>query len=492
MIKTFNPEKFIGKIGILIGAAYILLALSCVSADDVPNQEQPSADPAAPSPSSQPAPDAARAGTAEPFFTGDGGKGIVIAVPPPVMRNGTARENWMPQLFQDLVTGGLARYSAMTVLDRSNERLIFAEQELSLSGFYSDEDYIRIGNLTNARFIAAGSIQNVSGRYNVSFRINNTETNEIRTSFDKSYSIEDIEKGLAAKEAVAALLAGMGVELTAAGEKSLLAIPEARARSTARLAKGMAADKNDNPIEALAYFIQAVENDAGMEEASQYIQNFGVYIPTGSITEKANYALEQKTRWEKIFEELNNYLVHNLVIAVYDLSQIKDDFQASTQKFNFTVSPGVKIIPNRTVLLVWKKIMDTWTEIKNQEENHAWASSIRGPFFISGNEGSGRIFAIYNVEVGLYNDYGDELQKAIFSLTSSRFSRSYSLSYRVLSQKKYFDDESFYPIIFRNIPLADVTDTLTSRIESVLLYSKENKSIPIMSVAEWEQWLEEQ
>jgi TolB-like protein len=109
-------------------------------------------------------------------YTGDGGKGTTIVVPTPQMYNPTMNDSWMPQLFQDLITGDLARFSSMTVLDRLNEELVLAEQNLSLSGNYSDNDYIRLGNLTNAQFIVAGNIQNISGRYNVSFRINNTET----------------------------------------------------------------------------------------------------------------------------------------------------------------------------------------------------------------------------------------------------------------------------------------------------------------------------
>ena len=144
------------------------------------------------------------------LYTGTGGKGIVIAVPAPVLQGGTRADDWMSQHLQDLITGDLARYSAMTVIDRQNEQMAIAEQNLSASENYSDDNYIKIGNLTNAKFIVVGSIRNVSGRYNVSFRINNSETNEIKAAFNKPYQFKDIETGLAAKEAVKELLMGMG------------------------------------------------------------------------------------------------------------------------------------------------------------------------------------------------------------------------------------------------------------------------------------------
>jgi hypothetical protein len=46
------------------------------------------------------------------------------------------------------------------VIDRQNQDKILANQNLSASGNYSDEDFISIGNLTNAQLILAGSSPN--------------------------------------------------------------------------------------------------------------------------------------------------------------------------------------------------------------------------------------------------------------------------------------------------------------------------------------------
>ena len=94
------------------------------------------------------------------------------------------------------------------------------------------------------RYLVAGSVQNIPGRYNVSFRINNAETNEIRATFNKAYSLADIETGLAAKEAVKELLAGMGVTLTEADERTLLTVQAVEAKAISQLAKGMTAAKS--------------------------------------------------------------------------------------------------------------------------------------------------------------------------------------------------------------------------------------------------------
>ena len=435
-----------------------------------------------------------------PLYTGDGGKGIVIAVPTPVMRNSTAADKWMPQLFQDLITGDLARYSAMTVLDRTNERLLLVEQELSLSGLYSDEDYIRIGGLTNADFIVAGRIANISGRYSVSFRINNTETNEIRASFNKFYAVDDIENGTAAKETVLELLAGMGIELTESGERSLLAIQPVDVRATTQLARGMVAAKSDNIVESLAFLSEALNSNITRNEASRNIHSFFTDISTASIRERANYAFAQIEKWNKIFVDLEKYIYGNLAICVYDFSVAKDEINIRTNSVNLTVSHGVKVVPNRTALLVYKTIVDNWVMISNDEKNKDWINNVRLPYLNDSNQRNSFFINItfFNYDINLYDDYGDRIARGRVGLNTSytyAYLRFYGTNrdFQVLAQHKYYDDIDFQPIRFDNVPLDKVTDRMTPKIEQayfdITRQGIRRFSIPIMTVAEWQEWL---
>ena len=72
------------------------------------------------------------------------GAGLVIAVTSSEVRNGGKSESWIPQFFQDSITGNFAKYSKMTVLDRANENLTKAEQELS------DRERSQCGNQWNS------------------------------------------------------------------------------------------------------------------------------------------------------------------------------------------------------------------------------------------------------------------------------------------------------------------------------------------------------
>lgn len=75
------------------------------------------------------------------------GDGIAIAITVPQIRNIKESDAWIPLYMQDSLTGNFAHYTKMTVLDRTNENLIKAEQKLSESAFYSDENAVQIGQI---------------------------------------------------------------------------------------------------------------------------------------------------------------------------------------------------------------------------------------------------------------------------------------------------------------------------------------------------------
>ena len=434
----------------------------------------------------------------EPLFAGNGGKGLVIAVPAPAISGSSKSDSWMPQLFQDLITADLARYSAMTVLDRLNESLVLAEQQLSVSGNYSDSDYISIGHLTNAKYITVGNILGVSGRYLITFRINDTTTNEIQASFSKQYGREDIESGLAAKEAVLELLAGLGVELTAIGKQRLLAAQENTIKAQVKLAQGMASEKNDSLVESLAYFFEALNADKGMKEASQHIQNFAQGSPGNSIRERANWAIAQKEKWEKVFNDLGDYVYNNLRIVVYDFSKISDQFDAKTNKVSITVTPGVKLIFDSTVLNVWKSVVDRWEQIKNLEENKSWANSLSLKRDVRSSAG---YYAFFRATINLYDEDGIridntsrqlEYNSAIFNIDNAfRSDIKYGKNLQILPQNRYFNAVPFGSASF-SVPLENITEKMSAKVADIRYDGREICPARIMSQSEYDVWVKNQ
>jgi hypothetical protein len=247
----------------------------------------------------------------------------------------------------------------------------------------------------------------------------------------------------------------------------------------------MAAEKNGEFVEALAHLIGAQEADPTMREASVHIQNFSGTVPAGSIRERAEWALAQKGKWEKIFKDLEIYLREKLPVFIYDFSVVEDTFDARSKTVTIRLNPGIKIVPDRTVLLVWKTIMDNWSRIKRMEENKGWANNVWVKDTIS---------AIGYYEIGLYDDYGDRIADyGGYRGTWPVFSYRYSSSFQVVAQHKYYSDGKFYEVVFYEVPLDKITETITPKIGRIYYkWDGIDYEYPVLTPDEWQEWLASQ
>ena len=116
------------------------------------------------------------------YWTGDGGRGTRVTVAEITGRELSADEQWLPPLVQGTIIASLNRFSAMTVIDRQNLENILREQRLSMSGDFSDADYIRIGRITNANMVVFGSITKTTTGYNLDLAATDVETGERKVS----------------------------------------------------------------------------------------------------------------------------------------------------------------------------------------------------------------------------------------------------------------------------------------------------------------------
>lgn len=171
------------------------------------------------------------------------GEGLVIAVAQPEFSGAAEGEQWIPQYFQDSLTGKISAFSKMTVVDRANMEQIVAEQGLAESGFYSEENAVQIGQMTNARLGVFGKVLKIGGGYELNFRVNDIETNEVKTSVNSRYSFSEIENETAVNETARALLEGLGIELSASELESLAKTNKTENSGAMNLAKGNLAEK---------------------------------------------------------------------------------------------------------------------------------------------------------------------------------------------------------------------------------------------------------
>lgn len=434
------------------------------------------------------------------------GAGVSIAVTSPQLREAAKTDAWIPQFMQDSLTGNFARYSKMTVLDRSNENLIKAEQELSETGFYSDEGAVQIGHLTNAQFVVTGSIQKIAGSYQLNFRVNDVTTNEIKASAIARYSLHEIENGLALNEVTQNLLEGLGIGLSAAEKDALSKVNTVESKSAQSLAKGAAAELSGDIISALIFYSET--GGAQQKEASSRAHTLlAGEFDASSVQNRVAYYQAQIDRWNRIFEQLESYMNNNAVFIVYDFSTLSDTINMQKNIVNFTVAPGIKAVPNRVAMQVYATVLNEWRTLFNDRENDVWTRTVKEPYF---GENTSRpngqccynLDYIYQVSVGLYNGDGDILGKQTvpveFSLRPFSYDRHQLSEITVKSQKKYFQEAEYKKAYFSNIKLDDVIGNMTIKPLSAKtdIFTKDSKGYrtkkeskaptQIFSTGEWD------
>jgi len=176
---------------------------------------------------------------------------------------------WMPPLVQGAMTGDFNLYSAITIIDRQNLDTILEQQGLSISGHFSEADFIRIGHLANAHYVLTGTITRTPTAYMLGFAVTNVQTGVRRASRPPTpVSLQALEDLSAVRVASADILGQLGVNLTARGRQELtrpLDMSEVHAQTA--LARGITAQRQGMEAEAMSHFIQANVQAPELEEA---------------------------------------------------------------------------------------------------------------------------------------------------------------------------------------------------------------------------------
>lgn len=404
------------------------------------------------------------------------GKDLVIAVTIPQGRDIDQKELWILQYLQDSITGKFAKYSKMTVLDRSNEKLIKAEQELSETGFYSDENVVQLGLMTNASLVTVGSIQKIGMIYEINFRINDIATNEIKSSLSNRYTYSEIENGKAVNDITMNLLEGLKIEFSDSEKLSLSTVNEKEDSSIQNLAKGANAEKGKDYISALIAYSK-VEGLQKIEAESNIHSLLGCTFDSSSIQNRVSFYKEQIEKWNTIFDQLEKYMNENAIYIVYDFSVVQDEIDLHHKSVDFKFSPGIKCVANKTAMDVFATIINEWRKIYYNKENDIWRKEVSEPRCGTQSH-RGDVFAYnlyyqYSVSLVLVNGNGDVINKVDkkVSFNGDTFYWNDStgfLEVEVKSQKKYFEENDFEGIRFyREVRLDDIVGDISLKIKSI-------------------------
>jgi hypothetical protein len=208
---------------------------------------------------------------AGPYYEGEAGKGLRFTVLAPRGVDLTEGEQWLLSFVQGTFTSDFKKFSAMNVLDRQNLDTIIENQNLGASGYFSDDDYVQIGNLTNAQYILIGSITRIpaNNTFMMDFSITDASSGEIKASFPpRSCAALELQNASILKTVSEDLLAQMGVTLTRAGKEALHRTNDNEVKADTSLAWGITEQKSGNPFGAMLNYFDAREANASLAEAA--------------------------------------------------------------------------------------------------------------------------------------------------------------------------------------------------------------------------------
>ena len=259
--------------------------------------------------SRQTAQDQADSSTASPaYFTGDGGRGMSLAVLAPESEGLGESLSYLPAVVQGCLVSNISKYSAISVRDRVSLDRVIAE---TLDPIYREDevDIIRLGHIAQVGNIMTGKILRTSTGYTL--QINVTETSSggaTVASYSDTCTVGELDDQSAIHKASRELLTRMGVQLTAAAVDELgrASTQQSVAAQTA-LARGITAQRQGTEVAALSYYFQAAAFDPALAEAANRASVMSANISSGNIGEDVRNDIQWRRDWIARLTETERY-----------------------------------------------------------------------------------------------------------------------------------------------------------------------------------------
>jgi len=440
-----------------------------------------------------------------PYFTGDGGRGLRLAVLEPTGRGLSAEEQWILPLIQGSITGDFNKYSAITVIDRQNLEKIMREQALSLTGISSDRDLIRIGQITNSRYIVTGTVSKTANNYMLELAVSNAETGERKASYPpKPVSLLTLENLSAIREASADLLRQLGVRLTERGLmelRGLVNITQLQAETS--LAKGITAQKRGTEVAALSYFFQAAAIDPSLLEAVNRSSSMSANISSGNIGSDIRNDIQWRNDWIARLKETEN-AISRMVKDGDPPYKLYYSTGIQHGKINYkTETVDLSIPINLRVNGVWfdsvrKSVMAVYNGLNATGRKKDWGLA-NWPQKNLTKTAIGNHYKTVDISVvfELVNEknrvIGKQTAKLVRSFGFSWDQNKGDFPYQWYKNKgKTIDDaeDLFHTIKFNNVKTKDISDSLTIRIVLINKATPEKARLHIIALSgtKWQEY----
>ncbi|MFP3042963.1 leucine-rich repeat domain-containing protein [Treponema primitia] len=232
-----------------------------------------------------------------PLFTGDGGKGISLAILAPDSRGLTEEQDYIPALVQGEFVSNFASYSAISVLDRQRLDAQYAE---IFSGYYDDDSKAGadLGHLIPTELIMGGVITKTVDGYVLQIQITKTSDKTTIHSYSGNCTFEELNNLTGVRKTSLDLLAKMGVQLSTEAKNELsgaAAVHEVQGQTA--LAQGLTAQRGGTEVQALSYYLQSANYDPGLIEAASRVNILTANITSGNMGQDIRNDIAWRDQW---------------------------------------------------------------------------------------------------------------------------------------------------------------------------------------------------
>jgi hypothetical protein len=151
-------------------------------------------------------------------WTGDGGKGMSLAILAPKLTNLAESENYLIEIVKNEFVHNFDNYSAIDVQDFDSLGDVYAAL---FSGYYNDDAGSDLGHLTETTYIMGGSITKTATGYSLDMKVTKNADKMTAASYSGTFSFAELDNRTGIRRASLELLQKMGVTLTAQGREEL-------------------------------------------------------------------------------------------------------------------------------------------------------------------------------------------------------------------------------------------------------------------------------
>jgi hypothetical protein len=455
-------KKFFG-----ITVVFLLLSAVCWAGGNKDKAAQPSTQP---QPQQQAAPQQP-AQPASPFFTGNGGKGMSIAILAPKSTGLAKDQDYLPSLVQGEFVSNFSGYSAISVLDR--QRLDEQYTEL-LSGYYDDNAQagLDLGHLTPTDYIMGGNITKTTTGYALQMQITKSADKMTTASYSGTCTFTELDNLTGIRRASLDLLEKMGVTSTERAKTELAGAAVANhVNAQTALAQGITAQKGGTVVEALSHYIQSNNYDPGLAEAASRLNILSANVSSGNIGANVRNDLQWRDQWVARLKECEEYYIKQMANPPYYLAYSTNIKQGAIdyQKRTVPLSINMGLYPDPFWFDTVQRVVDTVRQgLEATGRAKTWglnwpSTGITSPYFFADN------FNAYWVSVEILNNEGKSIARQTDGMVYGWEWRAKPL--RFSDNRKTFarlkPAESKRELVFPAVDPNAITDNLSIRISAI-------------------------